>query len=160
MRKRQVDRLADETPCAVLDTNVVLDWLVFRDPQALPWVAWLERGDLIWLATPGMRQELGWILAHASLAKWAPDRDRALAAFDAHARLCDPLPLPASAGLRCTDPDDQPFIDLAVAGRARWLLSHDRAVLKLSRRLRAHGIEALRPADWASRHGAAPVAPI
>ena len=142
----------------MLDTNVALDWLVFRDPRARPLIAALERGELVWLATPGMRQELAWMLSHDSLARWAPDRERALAAFDAHATICDPAPLPMPAGLRCTDPDDQAFIDLAVVGCARWLLSHDRAVLKLARRLRKHGVEALRPADWASLYGVPTVA--
>ena len=143
----------------VLDTNVVLDWLVFRDPGVLPLVTQLERGELVWLATPGMRQELLWMLDHASLARWTPDRDRALSAFDAHATICEPAALPAAAGLRCTDADDQPFIDLAVAGRARWLLSHDRAVRKLARRLRAHGVEVLRPSDWSKLYGAPTAAP-
>jgi putative PIN family toxin of toxin-antitoxin system len=141
----------------VLDTNVVLDWLVFRDPGVLPLVTWLERGELVWLATPGMRQELLWMLDHPSLARWTPDRDRALGAFDAHTTICEPAP--TAAGLRCTDADDQPFIDLAVAGRARWLLSHDRAVLKLARRLRGHGVEVLRPSDWSKLHGAPTAVP-
>ena len=153
-----IDSSLDDRPRAVLDTNVVLDWLVFRDPRAQPLAARLERRELLWLATPGMRQELAWMLDHASLAKWAPDRERALAVFDAHATVCEPPSMPAPAGLRCSDADDQPFIDLAVAGRARWLFSHDRAVLKLARRLRAHGVEALRPSDWAALYGVPTVA--
>jgi len=35
---------------------------------------------------------------------------------------------------RCSDPDDQKFIDLAGAVRAQGLVSKDRAVLKLRRR--------------------------
>lgn len=148
---------ADGVSRVVLDTNVVLDWLVFRDPGVLPLLARLESGRLIWLATPGMRQELLWMLGHASLARWAPDTVLALGAFDAHATICEPAP--PAVGLRCTDADDQPFIDLAVAGRARWLLSHDRAVLKLARRLRAHGVEVLRPSDWSKHYGAPTAAP-
>ena len=43
---------------------------------------------------------------------------------------------------RCADPDDQPFIDLAVTHGA-LLLSKDAAVLGLTRRLRAQGIHVM-----------------
>jgi predicted nucleic acid-binding protein len=51
--------------------------------------------------------------------------------------------------MRCTDPDDQVFIDLALACKARWLLSKDRALLKLARRARALGLSIQPPASWA-----------
>jgi predicted nucleic acid-binding protein len=50
--------------------------------------------------------------------------------------------------MRCTDTDDQKFIDLALAHGARWLLSRDRAVLKLGRRTRVLGLEVLTPEIW------------
>jgi len=40
------------------------------------------------------------------------------------------------------------FIDLAIASRARWLVTRDRAVLKLAKRMRASGVEVLAPPDW------------
>ena len=43
------------------------------------------------------------------------------------------------ARLTCGDPDDQKFIDLAVAGKA-LLLSQDRHILSMSKRLFTHGI--------------------
>ena len=39
---------------------------------------------------------------------------------------------------------------LAIAAKARWLLSHDRAVLKLARPLRALGTEVTTPAAWST----------
>ena len=41
--------------------------------------------------------------------------------------------------LTCSDPDDQKFIDLAVAGKT-LLLSKDRHVLSMAKRLLAHGL--------------------
>ena len=41
----------------------------------------------------------------------------------------------ATAGMpRCSDPDDQKFLELAAATRAQILVSKDRALLKLRRR--------------------------
>jgi predicted nucleic acid-binding protein len=48
---------------------------------------------------------------------------------------------PPRAPLRCSDPDDQKFIDLAVARQA-LLLSKDRAVLSMTKRLTAWSVQA------------------
>ena len=119
----------------VLDTNVVLDLLLFADPSTSHLQAALDSGQLTWLSTGAMREELARVLAYPALA--APLAARGLqgggvlAGFD---RACV-LQLAAPAcPVRCSDPDDQPFIDLAVAHQA-WLLSKDKAVLHLRRRL-------------------------
>jgi uncharacterized protein len=137
-----------DTPRVVLDTNAVLDWLVFRDPRIQPGVDALEAGRLRWLACPAMRKELAHMLGHASLARWSPDVPAALVQFD---NLAEIRPDPVTnlhVGLRCRDADDQVFLDLALTEGARWLLTHDRALLKLARRAAAKGLHILRPADW------------
>jgi predicted nucleic acid-binding protein len=49
---------------------------------------------------------------------------------------------PPRCSLRCKDPDDQVFIDLAVHVGARWLFSKDAALLKLARRAQKfHGVQ-------------------
>ena len=137
-------------PIVVLDTNVVLDWLVFRNPGCVALAASIVAGELRWIATVAMRDELAHVLARGHLDAWAPNLSLVWAHWDRH---CAEVSVPAPAGppgrLRCSDPDDQKFVDLAVAGRARWLLSHDRAVLKLARRLRDHGVDARPPDGWA-----------
>ena len=50
--------------------------------------------------------------------------------------------------LRCSDIDDQKFIDLAVAARAVALLSADRAVLRLARRASAWGLAITTVERW------------
>jgi putative PIN family toxin of toxin-antitoxin system len=119
----------------VLDTNVVLDVLVFGDPAAGPVARGLEEGSLRWLATPAMREELARVLAYPKLApRVALHRGAAqavLADFDRHAQL---VAVPAKAPLTCGDPDDQKFIDLAIAHRC-LLLSKDGEVLRMKKRL-------------------------
>jgi predicted nucleic acid-binding protein len=51
--------------------------------------------------------------------------------FDRHAVIVNE---PPKAGVTCGDPDDQKFIDLAVAHRCT-LLSKDREVLRMRKRL-------------------------
>ncbi len=134
-------------PAAVLDTNVVLDWLVFRDAGVAPIAQAVRSGRLHWLATDTMRDELAHMLGHSCLSGWSPDVKQALAAFDLYSRSCPDAP---ASRLHCSDPDDQPFIDLALAHRVPWLITHDRALLKLARRARQSGVAVLRPIDWRS----------
>ena len=125
----------------VLDTNIVLDLLVFDDPAAGPLKAALAAGDLRWLATPAMRDELARVLDYPKIAPRLAFYGRAasavLAAFDAQAEPADVAP---KAPLTCQDPDDQKFIDLAVAHKA-VLLSKDKAVTSMKKRLLAHGVQ-------------------
>lgn len=123
--------------CVVLDTNIVLDLFVFRDPAALPVRQALEAGTLDWVATQPMRDELERVLAYPQivprLAFYKLEAADVLAGFDRHARLTQ---VAAKAAVTCSDADDQKFIDLAVVHRA-WLLSKDQAVLCMKKRLLA-----------------------
>ncbi len=134
--------------CVVLDTNAVLDWLVFRNPAMHPWGQAILERRIAWLGCARMRDEFAHMAAHASLARWKPDVPRALATLDTCcSQILVPAATPAVPQLRCTDTDDQVFIDLALAHGARWLLTHDRALLKLARRAAPLGLTIQRPAD-------------
>jgi predicted nucleic acid-binding protein len=137
----------DTLGAAVLDTNVVLDWLLFRDPRAAALGAAIEDGRLRWIACARMREEFAHVLSTAALDRWRPDGDRLLSLFDRMARML-PQPAPAPLRLRCDDPDDQIFVDLALACGARWLLSHDKALLKLRRRVPPRGPLICDPFEW------------
>lgn len=130
----------------VLDTNAVLDWLVFRDPGMQCWLQAIESGRLHWLACTVMRDELERTLTYAQLARWQPEPQRVLAAFDRWSVGCAVPTALGAPGLVCADPDDQVFLDLALAQRARWLVTHDRALLRLARAARRHGLRVVRPA--------------
>ena len=127
----------------VLDTNVVLDLLVFGDPAVRTVGEGLQAGRLHWIATAAMREELARVLHYPKLAcRVAFHRGEAqqvLQDFDRQARLVD---VPAKATVTCGDPDDQKFIDLAVAHRCA-LLSKDYEVLRMKNRLGRLGAQAL-----------------
>lgn len=127
----------------VLDTNVALDLLVFDDPGVHALRAALAAGTLRWLVLPQMRAEFARVLDYPRLVAWRRargcDASAALAAYDAATTVVGPVP---AAPCRCRDPDDQPFIDLALA-HAALLLSKDRHVLTMRTKLRAHSVEVL-----------------
>jgi predicted nucleic acid-binding protein len=129
------------TPClVVLDTNALLDWLVFKDPVASPLNAHLAEGRWRWLACEGMVTEWGHVWPRPVFSRWQPDPQLTTTAFErAHA-----VDTPPRGPLKCKDPDDQVFIDLALHhathGQAVWLFSKDAALLKLARRARLRGV--------------------
>jgi predicted nucleic acid-binding protein len=130
----------------VIDTNCVLDLLVFEDPRTLGLGSALASGAWRWLACDPMPGELRRVLDYPAVAPrlrakgWAPSE-----VMDRYLALVELVPRPSTCALRCADPDDQVFIDLAVGHRAR-LLSKDRAVLALRKRLEPLGVSVLD--DW------------
>ena len=116
-------------PIVVLDTNVVLDWFVFRDTACDMLREALASGALRWCASAAMRCELADVLGRRVAQAWQPDL---VALWSQWERRCVELvpirPSGAASRLRCTDTDDQMFIDFALVHGARWLLSRDRAV--------------------------------
>ncbi len=134
----------------MLDTNVVLDWLLFDDPSAVALAAAIVQQRVRWIATTAMRDEFAEVLRRGLAAQRNADPAALLAAWDAHAVMrAEPARLPASVSLCCSDPDDQKFLDLAHAAGATWLLSRDRAVLRLARRAARWGIGISVPERWA-----------
>lgn len=148
MRLPELQLSAQPTPGeaarpVVLDSNIVLDLLLFADPAAAALRALLGAGRLRWIATQAMRDELASVLQYAHLQarlqRAGQQADQLLAAFDAGVTL---LGAAARAPCVCKDADDQKFIDLAVAERA-LLLSKDKAVLCMRKRLESLGVQAV-----------------
>ena len=140
-----------DSPIAVLDTNVVLDWLLFGNPQCAALQQALTSAALRWVATAEMRDELTHVLGRGHLDRWQPDLGLLGSQWDKYCvEVLAPPPANHATRLRCTDADDQKFIDLALACGARWLLSRDRAVLKLARKAQARGLTIQTPGDWAA----------
>jgi len=131
-----------EGRCAVrvLDTNIVLDLWVFDDARSQPLLAQLERGDVRWLATAAMREELSRVLTYPHIARRLQARalqaDTVLGHFDRHAHVQPEAP---KAPYTCKDADDQKFIDLAVQHGAA-LHSKDAEVLCMKNRLARCGV--------------------
>jgi putative PIN family toxin of toxin-antitoxin system len=124
----------------VLDTNIVLDLLVYQDRATAPLADLLALPATTWLATAAMREELKRVLAYPQIARRlaagnVPAGD-VLLAFDRRVSLVD---VADRAPYVCKDADDQKFIDLAAAHQA-CLLSKDGQVLALARRLARLGV--------------------
>lgn len=140
------------TSSAVLDTNVVLDCLLFDEPAARPLAAALASGQMRWLATAAMLQELDFVLWRPTLDRWADRRAALVAAVQRLPSLCEAPHRPAGAGWPlCRDAADQIFIDLALGSGTPWLLTRDKDLLHLARAAARRGVTVCTPAIWAAR---------
>jgi hypothetical protein len=139
-----------EPALLVIDTQSLFDWLVFRNPLCADWPSRLGGAAWRWIYTPPMKAEFDFVAAKGFGERW-PVAHSAL--DDAWSRFAHPVgqpaPLGASLQLRCSDPDDQKFIDLAIAVSAHTLVTRDKALLKLARRASArHGLRICPPGAW------------
>ncbi len=142
----------------VLDTNVVLDLLHFDDAIARPLRLALEAGRVRCAVTDATLGELRRVLAYPEFGLDAARQTALLARYRALSAMADDAGLPSGDPVpcgttpvrsrvpRCSDPDDQKFIELAAAIQAQALVSKDRAVLKLRRRC-APLFQVLSPAE-------------
>jgi putative PIN family toxin of toxin-antitoxin system len=130
----------------VLDTQVLLDWAVFDDARVRPWAQAIQDQVVHWIYTAAMQVEALRVVRYPALAKRHDPEvsaQRLAACFSRWGKLCaQPAP---QLRLVCSDPDDQIFLDLALAQHASHLLSRDQAVLQLARRARAYGLRIATP---------------
>ena len=134
------------TPNLVLDTNAVLDWLVFHNPASQPFAQAIVSGEVRWIVNAAVRDELAHVLARGVVDRWQPDL---LLLWQTWERRATPIEQPSQSSPQrrpqCSDTDDQKFIDLALDSGARWLITRDRALLKLARRARSLGLVIVTP---------------
>jgi len=130
----------------VLDTNVLLSLFVFADSRYALLRERLVAGGLLALTDTRCLCEYRRVLAYPMFSLNAAAQ---AAAFDTYAQLATII-APATgervALPECKDADDQKFLEVARDGRADWLLTSDKALLKLARRRRlAHLFRILTP---------------
>lgn len=130
-------------PRAVLDTNVLLDFWVFDAPAARPLRAAFEDGRLVALRSGECVDEFTQVIMRERFDLATEARFAILREWD---RRATPVARVFPAPFACSDPHDQKFLDLACTARADWLVTKDKALLKLARRARRDGLLILAPA--------------
>ena len=117
----------------VLDTNAVLDLLLWHNPELDCVARALADGGARLLCDDACLRELRTVLRYP---KFGIDETQAGALYDAYCARIELQPMPESPDPtlpRCRDREDQKFFDLAVRTGADLLVSRDRALLRLGR---------------------------
>ena len=127
-------------PRLILDTNVILDLLVFKDPSAEPIRILLDAKRVDAVRSEASMLELIDVIQRPAFKLSREEQEIILQAWESSTR---PLENEAiePAPFTCRDLDDQVFINMAYSLRPSLLLSKDLRVLELRRTAMRYGIE-------------------
>lgn len=117
----------------VFDTNVLLSLFVFADSRFAPLRGEVEAGRWRALTSPPCLGEFRRVLGYPLFALSGERQAAVCAAYLGLANIIDAVPQDAVPLPRCKDKDDQKFLELARDGQANWLVTADKALLKLRR---------------------------
>jgi putative PIN family toxin of toxin-antitoxin system len=124
----------------VLDTNVLVSLYVFADSRFAPLRARVESGQWQAVTNDACFAEFRRVLGYPLFVLNAEQQQEALAAYSAFVICHGESRLATLALPRCTDSDDQKFLELARDSAADWLVTADKALLRLARRDRLRGL--------------------
>lgn len=125
-------RRSGTVPRVVFDTNVVLSALVFaKGPSAGLRAAW-QGGLSVPLVSTATARELVRVLGYPKF-RLDPDQQRELLGDYLPCAQVVRIPEPPPKVPDCRDPFDLPFLHLAAAGRAAFLVTGDADLLTLGR---------------------------
>jgi putative PIN family toxin of toxin-antitoxin system len=140
----------------VLDTNVCLDLFVFRDTRWRCLYDAMVNGTVEAITRHDCRAEWLAVLDYARFNLTVEEKTRCIQEFDDLIKIStapSTLLLPTTTRQcrlpRCTDRDDQKFLELALDATARFLVTKDKALLKLNGKCRRAGLfEIVKPEYW------------
>ena len=136
----------------VLDTNVCLDLFVYRDQRWQRLLQSMENGEVACITREDCRTEWTLVLEYSRFALDDRAKQSARDEFDRLILMTDTYPPTEMTLPVCKDRDDQKFLELAATSNAHYLISKDKALLKLARRVRKLGLfEITTPEQWVAR---------
>ena len=139
-------------PRIVLDTNVCLDLFVFRDPRWQHLLSAMQQDQVECLTSSSCRMEWTLVLNYKKLALTEIQQQTLLAEFDSLIQVTPDVEATIKLPV-CRDKDDQKFLVLAHAAQADFLITKDKALLKLARKTTRLGLFTIAsPETWTSQH--------
>ncbi len=124
----------------MLDTNVILDLLVFKDPTAEPIRHLLDAKLVDAVRSEASMLELTDVIQRPTFKLSREEQAIILQAWESLTRLLENEAM-EPAPFTCRDLDDQIFLDMAYSIRPALLLSKDLLVLELRAIAKTHGVE-------------------
>lgn len=125
----------------VLDTNVLVSLYVFADSRFAPLRTRIESGEWLAVTNDACFGEFRRVLAYPMFALSEERQMEALAAYSTRVeQFAAPQANVIVSLPRCKDRDDQKFLELARDSNADWLVTADKALLRLARRDRLRGL--------------------
>lgn len=123
-------------PVLVLDTNVILDLLHWRDAGVRHIARAIDAGRVACVTRGDCFDELARVLSYGRFGISPQTASEILDRWHGLTDRVEHAPAPEIRIPRCADPDDQKFLELAFAACADFLVTKDKALLRLDRRVR------------------------
>jgi putative PIN family toxin of toxin-antitoxin system len=134
-------------PRLVLDTNVILDLLVFKDPSTEPIRLMLDAKIVDAVRSEASMLELVDVIQRPIFKLSREEQDSILQAWASVTQLLENTAI-ESAPFICRDLDDQIFLDMAYSIRPAVLFSKDLRLLELRVSAKGHGVEITNQYDY------------
>lgn len=135
-------------PRIVLDTNVCLDLFVFRDPRWQQLLSAMQQQLVECVTSPSCRMEWTLVLNYKKLALTENQQQTLIAEFDALIQVMPEEEATIKLPI-CRDKDDQKFLVCAHSAQADFLITKDKALLKLARKTTRLGLFSITsPEAW------------
>jgi uncharacterized protein len=126
---------------AILDTNVFISGVFWKGPPFEILKAWQEQRFRLAISPP-ILDEYRCVLDEMMKKRALPVPTSILRIIELHSEMVEPV---SFAEPVCSDPDDDKFLEAALAARAGYVVSGDAALLKVKQ---YRGIEILRPRQF------------
>jgi len=126
---------------AILDTNVFVSGVFWKGPPFEILKAWQEQRFRLAISPP-ILDEYRRVLDEMMKKRPLPVFTSILRIIELHSEMVEPVSFPEPV---CSDPDDDKFLEAALAARAGYVVSGDTALLKVKQ---YRGIEIVRPRQF------------
>ncbi len=127
----------------VLDTNVLISGIFFRGPSYRILQAWKNK-KIQFIISPEIYDEYSRVVEIISKKYPGIDISEILKLIAIYSEISQSYVLPEQV---CEDPDDDKFIACAISNEARYIVSGDKHLLKISG---YQGIRVLKPQEFCS----------
>jgi putative PIN family toxin of toxin-antitoxin system len=132
----------------VLDTNVCIDLFVFQDPRWAHLLDAMECREIEVVTRRDCRSEWLLVLNYPHFFLDEAAKTQARQKFDALITCVEPKDIVGHAELPvCKDREDQKFLEIALQSDASTLITKDKALLKLAKRLARKGLFSVQTPD-------------
>lgn len=122
----------------IFDTNIILDILVFKNPDSCLLWDTILKGENSSFCSHDTLSELKVVLSRPIFNLPPKNQQLVVEEFLSHSRLVE---IEANAPCKCKDPEDQKFIGLAFTLAPSKLVTRDKKILKCAKKLRKHSVE-------------------
>ena len=123
----------------ILDTNILLDIFVFKDPRAANLSNALQNREFAAYASLATMEEFSDVVSRPLFSLEDQQQTEMTRQWQALSQIIDAGRI-EGAPWKCRDSDDQIFLDIAFTVRPSILISKDNEVLKLASRAAEQGI--------------------